>query len=345
MTNRINMLLSFVEAMKAINDTIQHLNITGADITHLRALDPEFDNVVNQLTAVLTAAPTETSADEPETTPSPTETPTEAPTEEPEITEFDGWKAHPDLNNIELSINGEVRANGNPVSTKMISGYVKFYDPGTKKYWSLGQAMLTTFRGRMARTYCPIYLDGDKNNCSLSNLEWGMRDSTLTTSQVERAAKIIAENPRLSENEIMNVLASAGTVKSLGGLRSILNGNYKMITDRYFKVSLGGSIIPVETSFATTETETSTEAPAEVHEEVIPLEGGLRDIVGFVKNPQDIRNLYKKIVHPTTDDLTVLILSFYADGYTTPADIQRAIRKEFGRTLMVSNRTIADILS
>lgn len=343
MTTRFNMLINFVEAMKAINETIARLDITGADISHLRALDPEFDNVATQLAAVLTAT-TETPTEEPEITPTPTETPTEtpttdAPTEEPEINgEFDGWKAHPELDNIELSINGEVRYNGNiNISPKMISGYVKFYDPGTKKYWSLAQAMLTTFRGSMPRTYCPIYLDGDKNNCSLSNLEWGMRDSTLTTSQVERAAKLIAENPRLSENELMNVLASAGTVKSVGGLRSILNGNYSMITDRYFKVSLGGSIIPVET-------ETPAEAPTEVPEEDIALEGSLRDIVGFVKNPQDIRELYKKLDHPTTDDLAVVILSFYADGYTTPADIQRAIRKEFGRALMVSNRTIADIL-
>ena len=167
------------------------------------------------------------------------------------------WKRHPNLEGVEVSTLGCIRVNGKPVEPRMIGGYMKFYcSPG--KCYALAAAVLTTFSGHTDNSMVPIYKDGNKENCKLENLHWGMRECTLSASAVERACALIAENPRLSESEFLNLLVREHTIRSVTALRSILSGNWRTISDRYFVVR-GGAIYPTIETTTPTSTTTTTE--------------------------------------------------------------------------------------
>lgn len=246
--NRLNTLTTFAEAVQVLATTAASANITVEEIAHLRAIEPEFDAVCNKFVELFRVTTTTTTA-------TPTEPEEIGEEQQPEVAvetatvpmapvPVEVWKHHPDFKGIEVSTFGNVRVNGNPVEARLIGGYMKFYG-GPGKYYALAAAVLTTFSGRTDNSMVPIYKDGNKENCRLENLHWGMRECTLSASAVERACKLIAENPKLSENDLLNLLVREHTVRSITALRSILGGNWRTISDRYFLVRQG-SIIPVE---------------------------------------------------------------------------------------------------
>ena len=222
----------------------------------------------------------------------------------------------------------------------MVCGYAKFYDPATRKYYSLANAVLTAFIGERDGSWAPYYKDANKENCALENLRWAKRDSSLTTSQIERACKLIAANPSLPETEMVNMLVREHTIKSVTALRSILSGNWKTISDRYFLVRQG-SIIPVS------ETDTTTATTTQVQVDEVDDSGNLKGILSLTKDPEFVKKLYKERLDAhkaSSDDLVALILSYMMMGLDDVATIQKAIRKDFGRKVMISNAQLKSII-
>jgi hypothetical protein len=265
-----------------------------------------------------------------------TDAPTTATTEMLNYTSE--WKKHPSIEGLELSTSGEARVNGEPIKTVMTNGYARCYNRITHKQFQLATEMLITFMGPAPRGAAPVYKDGDHSNCAISNLYWGRRDPSLSTSQVERACKIIAENPTLSENELVNMLVAERTIRSSCAFRSILKGNYKTISDRYFIVR-GGSIIPVTSTTTTTPTPETTDNPED---------NNLKGILGLSKDPGLVKNLVTEKLdsgeHITHNDMEALVLAYFMGGAENPEKIQRGIRKDFGRRLMIPNSVITTVI-
>lgn len=250
------------------------------------------------------------------------------------------WRHHPSIEGLELSTSGEARVNGKPVNIIMSNGYARGYNNITHKQFQLATEMLVTYIGPAPRGAAPVYKDGDHSNCSIANLYWGRRDPSLSTSQVERACKLIAENPNLSENELVNMLVSERTIRSSCAFRSIMKGNYKTISDRYFLVR-GGSIIPRSTTTAATTTPTPETTSASE-------DNNLKGILGLSKDPGLVKNLVTEKInsgeHITRNDIEALVLAYLMDGCNNPEKIQKGIRKDFGRSLMISNTEITNVI-
>jgi hypothetical protein len=366
MTKRFEDLTNFMEGVRALTEWATELDITSETISHMCALDPEFahdaENIItlfsNTETAT-TSAPTTAETEETEETEEAEKAEEEHQPEvavetAPEIAvpkmvpveaikANEVWKNHPDLKGVEVSTLGHVRVNGNPVEPRMIGGYMKFYHTAGK-YYALAAAVLTTFSGHTDHSMVPIYKDGNKENCSLNNLHWGLKDCTLSASAVERACKLIAENPNLNEAEMLNLLVREKTIRSVVALRSILSGNWRTISDKFFVVR-GGSIIPTTTTTTEATTATTTIQPAAEPE--IDDSGNLRGILTLTNDPVFVRKLYGERVDAkkvSADDQVALILSYIMDGKDTTAEIQRAIHKDFGRRVMISNSEIQRII-
>lgn len=353
MTKRFNDLSNFMESVRALTAQATELKITSETISHMCALDSEFTQIVENLSAIFTATttptttPTEPEESEEEHPQMVVETTPEIiiPEESKEsVTVY--WKEVPGIPDTMVNESGEVKilVNGTwtPGNIKMYSGYMKFYHPGTRKYYSLAKAVLSAYEGVRDNSYAPIYMDADKSNCCRENLKWGLRDSSLSTSAIEKACKLIAENSSLSESDMINLLTNNHTIKSVTAYRSILAGNYKTISDRYFVVRRG-SIIPTTTE---TTTVTTTIHPAPTEPEVDD-SGNLRGILSLTNDPEFVRKLYSERVDAkkvSADDQVALILSYIMDGKDSAPDIQRAIRKDFGKRVMISNTEIQRII-
>lgn len=356
--NRLETLKNFAEATQLLVTAAQQTKITGDDIAHLRALEPEFNGAVETLLQLFGATASTSEVEEP--VEEPIETPTlvepvviddiELPKteEEPMVEEkaaeieqvketSERWERLPKLHHIEVSDLGNVKCQGKETAPRMICGYMKFYDSVTRKYYSLANAVLTAFIGERDGSYAPFYKDGNKEHCALENLRWSTRDSSLTTSQIERACRLISENPSLPETEMVNMLVREHTIKSVTALRSILSGNWRTISDRYFLVRQG-RIIPVEET-------TSTPTTAQVDE--VDDSGNLKGILSLTKDPAFVKRLYMERLEAhkaSSDDLVALILSYMMLGLEDVGTIQKAIRKDFGRKLMVSNAQLKAII-
>lgn len=367
-------ILSFTQKITNLVNEAKTIGLNPEMTAHICALDPNFSNNVSQLLEMLTA-PTETTttdtnklvdellkrvvtdqyqtqtpepAEEPSTEEATTDTTEEVSTEETtaetpttETTETldyaSEWRHHPSIEGLELSTSGEARVNGKPVKISMTNGYARGYNRLAHKQFQLATEMLVTFMGPAPKGAAPVYKDGDRSNCSISNLYWGRRDPSLSTSQVEKACKLIAENPTLSENELVNMLVAERTIRSSCAFRSILKGNYKTISDRYFIVR-GGSIIPTSatTTIPTTETTGNSE------------DNNLKGILGLSKDPGLVKNLVTEKInsgeHISRNDIEALVLAYLMDGCDNPSAIQKGIRKDFGRSLMVPNTEIARLI-
>lgn len=371
MNTNLLALVEFTKRFEALVNEAKEIGMDPEMCAHIRALDPNFSNNVSQLLEMLTsttATPETTTTDnnklvaellkrvvtdqyQPQM-PEPAEEPsTEEATEEettetstPATTEMinyvSEWRHHPSIEGLELSTSGEARVNGKPMKTVMTNGYARCYNRITRKQFQLATEMLVTFMGPAPKGAVPVYKDGDRSNCSISNLYWGRRDPSLSTSQVERACKIIAENPTLSENELVNMLVSERTIRSSCAFRSIMRGNYKTISDRYFLVR-GGSIIPRSTTTATTTTPTPETT-------VNPEDNNLKGILSLSKDPILVKNLVTEKInsgeHISRNDIEALVLAYLMDGCDNPSSIQKGIRKDFGRSLMVPNSEITKLI-
>lgn len=337
--NNLSTIISFTQKFEALVNEAKEIGMNPEMCVHIQALDPTFANNVYQLMEMLT--PTDTTEETTEETAATETRTTEETSEEVEILDYTSeWKKHPSIEGLELSTSGEARVNGNPVKIVMTNGYARGYNRITRKQFQLATEMLVTFMGPAPKGAAPVYKDGDRSNCAISNLYWGRRDPSLSTSQVEKACKIIAENPTLSENELVNMLVAEHTIRSAVAFRSIMKGNYKTISDRYFLVR-GGSIIPRSTTATTTPTPTpETTSTSE--------DNNLKGILGLSKDPGLVKNLVTEKInsgeHISRNDIEALVLAYLMDGYDNPSAIQKGIRKDFGRSLMVPNTEITRLI-
>lgn len=347
---RLINLTAFAEAAKVLTTCAENNNISGEDITHLRAIEPEFDRAVETLlqlfgattsTTIPVESSTEVLVETSMETIGESETAVPVPGYAPKFEEV--WKSLPKLPHIQVSNLGRVKSEGKESTPRMVCGYMKFYDPVNRKYYILANAVLTAFVGERTASYSPYYRDGNKENCTLENLRWAKRDSSLTTSQIERACKLISENPSLPETEMVNLLVREHTIKSVTALRSILAGNWRTISDRYFLVRQG-SIIPTQGQAVCTPTTPQTETETE---DEVDDSGNLRGILSLTKDPAFVKKLYAERLeaHKTSsDDLVALVLAYMMLGMEDAATIQKAIHKDFGRKLMVSNSQLKAII-
>ena len=117
-----------------------------------------------------------------------------------------------------------------------------------------------------------------------------------------------------------------------------MKGNYKTISDRYFIVR-DGSIIPTSTETTTTATTETT---------CNPEDNNLKGILGLSKDPGLVKNLVTEKLdsgeHITHNDMEALVLAYFMGGAENPEKIQRGIRKDFGRRLMIPNSVITTVI-
>ena len=272
---------SFTAAISAVNTMAEELNLSAEKIECICTLDPTFKQEIEKLMKLFTTPATETTTttSTAETITATTTTPVEttittAPasittTVETTTSTTDGWKEHPELKGVELHPTGKVRINGKEVTPIISHGYSVFYVGSTRRYVGTARAMLTTFVRKENNSHCPMYIDGNRENCALSNLRWMIKDTALTTKQVERTCEIIASHPSAGETELMRLCVAARAVKSATALRSILSGNWRTISDRYFTIR-GGNVVPVTTTTETTTTAETSPATTEETTETAP---------------------------------------------------------------------------
>ena len=365
MNKRFTEISQFMESVRALTDKASALSITHDTIAHMCAIDPEFTQDVERLIELFTTASpfvmedteeattTTTTVATPTTPTTATDITTDVPTvntvtdttsstvetnEDTEEVEDDGiWKVHPTMTDYRFSPDGKVQhkssSGWNNVKIYKRYGYLRF---GKHQ---LAREMLNTFSHLGDRSLTPFYKDGDKYNCKIDNLEWTTsRKTSKDTSEIEKACKIIAENPNMKKSEMCNKLLEEVHVGRTC-YESIMRGAYIEISEKYFHI-YGGKVYPLgadelQKSKANDE---SAEAESTEAEDI-----KLIDLISFTKNPALIRSRLPE--KPTSDDRFALILSYVADGKRTTEDIQRAVHKDFGKRLYLANQDIEKILT
>ena len=322
--NKINIIMTKATELEELAISAQ---LTPEDVNHMKALDPMFATTLETLINVFGSVsnPVETVEEalisipivekEEETTPT--------------IEDGEIWKKTE--TGSEVSNLGHARdKNHNLLKVRMSGGYAVFYDPAVKRNVPLAKNILIAFKGRMNNSYAPVYKDNDKSNCALENLMWGMRNPTLSTDQVERACKLIAENRHLPEGELVNLLVKEHTVRSSGAYQSIMNGEYRTISDRYFIIR-SGSIIPVNE-------EPKTEEPAAPTNSTIsttPVD------IDTVRASYISKMMSKSLTEKDSKDF---VLTYVLQGYETAETILKAIHHDYGRKVMISGEFIRKLI-
>jgi hypothetical protein len=82
-------------------------------------------------------------------------------------------------------------------------------------------------------------------NCRIDNLNWGQRLIRPTEKQIEEACQIIKDNPTASERELLKIMTERKIGVQNTCLRSIMNGEYTSISEKYFTLQKGKPI-PIE---------------------------------------------------------------------------------------------------
>ena len=247
---RLESIVNFAKDVNGIYAKALETEITKEEVYYLRKIDPEFDDVCdkfNKLIGGSTQTTTQTKISASTTTiPSTTNVasmPT-APSTTTSSSSTEIWKNHPDLKGVEISNLGNVHVNGKSVNSHMYNGYMSFRTNDRKTH-PLASAVLTTFKCHRLGNCVPVYKDGNRENCKLSNLEWGIKYTSrdISDAAIERACKLIAENYRLSKHAMVNLLVKENCIKRTT-FASILSGKWKRISDKYFVVVNGYYIIP-----------------------------------------------------------------------------------------------------
>lgn len=364
MNKRFTEINEFMESVRALTDKASALSITHDTIAHICAIDPEFTQDVERLIGLFTtASPFEMENDDEATTDITTTTTVTTPTtvttdaatvntvtdttsstvetnedtEKSEEVEDGIWKVHPTMPEYRLSPDGKVQhkssSGWNNVKINKRYGYLRF---GKHQ---LAREMLNTFSHLGDRSLTPFYKDGDKYNCKIDNLEWTTsRKTSKDTSEIEKACKIIAENPNMKKSEMCNKLLEEVHVGRTC-YESIIRGTYSEISEKYFHI-YGGKVYPLGADEVQESKENdASDKNASTETEDIKL----IDLISFTKNPALIRSRLPE--KPTSDDRFALILSYVADGKRTAEDIQRAVHKDFGKRLYLANQDIEKILT
>ena len=251
---RLEAIVNFAKDANSIYAKAMETDITKEEIYYLRKIDPEFDNVCDKLVKLIegstqttqtkiSAATSITPTAATPTVPAPSTTTTPSSLTSSALTSIETWKNHPDLNGVEISSLGNVRVNGRSKNTHLFKGYMIF-KTDDKRIHSLASAVLTTFKCHRLDHTVPVYKDGNRENCKLSNLEWGIRyNERLSSEIIEHVCKLIAENSKLTKHAMLNLLIRDGHIKNAVTFRNILSGKWKTISNKYFIV-VNGNIIP-----------------------------------------------------------------------------------------------------
>lgn len=234
-----------------------------------------------------------------------------------------------------------LKKNGWVLSKPSVSkGYLRVSNNG--KGYQLARLMVETFIGPYKRnSVVPIYKDGNKQNCSLDNLSLDKISTKITTSQLIRACELICEFVRNHESytrwDLISYLAKNNSIGETC-YKSIINGNYSRITEKYFIVRGGSFILNTENDVPKTEV-------VNKHEETITI----CDEFGFTKNSSRVREFIKNKMENgdrkfTPSEKVCIVLSYINDGLRDPKDIRKKMYEDFGE-LFIPISFISAVLS
>ena len=159
-------------------------------------------------------------------------------------------KVYPNNENIRLFENGAVQTKtmSGDWHTRTVSnskGYAVF--SYQNRSWPLAKLMLETFKpatfGKKVKP--PFYKDGNKMNCKIDNLSWGEHVIRPTETQIHEACQIIKDNPTASERVLLRIMTERKIGVQNTCLRSIMNGEYTFISEKYFTLQ-NGKPIPIQ---------------------------------------------------------------------------------------------------
>ena len=362
MNKRFSEINDFMESVRALTDKASALSITQETIEHICAIDPEFTHDIERLVSLFaTSSPspfvmeddndedTTTATTVTTTTPTTTitattvtdttiseseETESLEKTDKPEEVVDDNWKTHPTMKDYRFSPDGKVQRKSEKgwinIKTRIHCGYIRFGQH------QLAREMLNTFVCIGSRSMTPLYKDGNKYNCHIDNLEWTTARSTQKDpSEIEKACKIISENPNMEKWELISKLLDEAHVGRTC-YESIMRGGYLEISEKYFHICFG-KVYPVNSSEL--KDVTKSKDISEINTDDI----SLIDLISFTKDPELIRSRFPE--KPSPDDRFALILSYVAEGKRTSAEIQMAVHKDFGKRLYIANQDIEKILT
>ena len=252
------------------------------------------------------------------------------------------WKVHPKMKEYRLSPEGRVQKQDKSgywydVLVAKRGGYMIFHNH------QLARCMLETYDSVRDRCFNPLYKDGNKENCHIDNLSWsGHRNTCQTDADIERACKLILKYADKPQPLIINKLADINIGRTC--YLSIIKGNYKNISDKYFTVK-GKKIIPNSdiVSDVVEEKKVEEKEPIALPTEQAGIPIDLIDLIAFTKDSGLIKKNFPE--KPTQSDKYALVLSYVNEGKKTTVEIQKAIHKDFGKRIYISNNDIEKVLS
>lgn len=218
-----------------------------------------------------------------------------------------------------------LKKNGKWVLRKpsISKGYLRVSNNG--KGYQLARLMVETFIGPYKRnSVVPIYKDGNKQNCALDNLSLDKISTQITTEQIIRACELICEFVRNHKSytrwDIISYLAENNSIGETC-YKSIINGNYSTITEKYFIVRGGSFILNTENDAPKTE---------EKHEPI-----SICDEFAFTKDSSRVREFIKEKMENgdrkfTPTEKVCIVLSYINDGLKDPKDIRKKMYEDFG---------------
>lgn len=354
---KISQIKNWVDSLKHFIRISEIAEIQPGDLSNLIKLDPELEKPMSYVYRLFSKTEVEATEETTEETATITATTApvtttdetiveEIPVEEttstsPVITETtdEFWKVHPKMPEYRLSPEGKVqkldKTNGwYDIPVMKRNGYMVFH-----KY-QLARCMLETYDSVRDRHLNPFYKDGNKENCRLDNLCWSNhRNTHQTDTDIERACKLIVEYANKPAAQLINALSDINIGRTC--YLSILRGNHKNISDKYFTVK-GGKIIP-NSDVAVVEEKKEEKSPITLPTEQPEIPIDLINLISFTKDSELIKKNFPE--RPSQSDKYALILSYVKDGKKTSEEIQKSIHRDFGKRIFISNLDIDKVLS
>lgn len=276
------------------------------------------------------------------------------------------YKVYPNNENIRLFENGAVQTKtmSGDWHTRTVSnskGYAVF--SYQNRSWPLAKMMLETFKpinfGKKVKP--PFYKDGDKMNCHIDNLSWGQHLIRPTEKQIHEACQIIKDNPTASERELLKIMTERKIGVQNTCLRSIMNGEYTYISEKYFTLQ-NGQPVPIQEE--QTKEKVDVQHPAQ-QSEVDKLVDSINykrlmldrngDILSYFKGTKNLKMAIKAFeakmelkmtINASDKIIPVLEFAIDKDGNirSNAGEILKDINKKYGNIYITSNY-VNDILT
>lgn len=263
------------------------------------------------------------------------------------------WKQFPHDQRVQLSNLGNIKVFNDgcweQVKPKR-SGQYPVIIVGTQgvdlKSYSLGRAMLETFipiTNNVPRmSVFPVYKDGNRWNCALSNLEWGLNTTTTFPEQFEEACRIIRDNPNASVHTLAKIMDDQKKGVGEYAIRSLLSGKHKEISSKYFSV-IDGKVVPVVSQNQRAARAELDKANTEKIVDMIENNKGnimnlfimTRDLELAVKLFETKKDLN---MYLTELDKMIPVLEFINEGVENTSEILKKIHEKYGYLFITSKR-------